>query len=553
MAIPNLTNAPVRSPAIGAAALFLLALALFAINLDRPPHPDELHHVLAAQHLFETGRPLLADGEYWRGLLHTWMVAASYEVFGDGLASARAPAVLLVALVVSILFLWVYREVGSLAAWLTGALLISSPFTVEIAQFSRFYALQMLFFVVGCICTYYSVVGNAPILRRLLLGVAAVALLLFAIQQQITTLMGVVGIAVWVSATVLLKLLSSKRLTRSTKTALLTGMVLCTFCVLAAVVFSDALDAILASYRQTPLFNASRKDEFWFYYVRFYLFYPTLWSMIGVFALFAVLRSPPIAWFAICVFGITFIAASFAGSKATRYMSFAPPFLAVLWGIGLSYIVPRLSQFGATALSNLGSSIALPRKLGRIASHALVTVALLILLLSNPFWLRSAALIGNVSLPFETPATNWRAARQALSMWVENADIMITTEELGAIYFLGRSDVRFSPSKLRELAPDQRKEFGIDHRTGRPVITTAESVEQLIACFQRGFIVGPVEDWGKPTLINGKLQAVIRRHANPISVPDNSHLYAWGWEQETATTKPAFCSDLNRISGHTSN
>ena len=36
--------------------LFVLALLLFSINLDRAPHPDELHHLLAAQHLLETGK-----------------------------------------------------------------------------------------------------------------------------------------------------------------------------------------------------------------------------------------------------------------------------------------------------------------------------------------------------------------------------------------------------------------------------------------------------------------------------------------------------------------
>ena len=148
-----------RSPRVAPLLVLAFALLLFSINLDRPPHPDELHHALAAKGLLETGRPALAEGEYWRGLPHTWMVAVSYAIFGEGLASARLPAVVLAALVAPILFLWVRREAGSLAAWLTAILFVSSPFTVEIAHFSRFYALQTFAFVLGSACFYYALVG----------------------------------------------------------------------------------------------------------------------------------------------------------------------------------------------------------------------------------------------------------------------------------------------------------------------------------------------------------------------------------------------------------
>ena len=70
-----------RSLRVARLLVLTFALLLFSINLDRPPHPDELHHALAAKGLLETGRPALAEGEYWRGLPHTWMVAVSYAIF----------------------------------------------------------------------------------------------------------------------------------------------------------------------------------------------------------------------------------------------------------------------------------------------------------------------------------------------------------------------------------------------------------------------------------------------------------------------------------------
>ena len=186
-----------RGSWIAPLTVFACALLLFSLNLDRPPDPDELHHVLAAQHLLETGRPMIADGEYWRGILHTWMVAISYQAFGEGLASARFPAVLLAALVAPALFLWVRREAGNTAAWLTALLYVTSPFTVEIAQFSRFYALQVFTFVLGSLCVYYAFARSASLLYRLCLGAMATSLIGLAVSVQDTTLVGVVGIGTW--------------------------------------------------------------------------------------------------------------------------------------------------------------------------------------------------------------------------------------------------------------------------------------------------------------------------------------------------------------------
>jgi 4-amino-4-deoxy-L-arabinose transferase-like glycosyltransferase len=191
--VANWKDKPWFAPAI----VFSLALILFSINLDRPADPDELHHVLAAQQLLETGLPLIGDGEYRRGILHTWMVAISYEVFGYGLDSARFPAVLLVALAAAVLFVWVRHEAGLLAAWIAASLYVFSPFTVEIAQFSRFYALQIIFFLLGSMCFFYSHAAHVSVVRRVLLGGSAAVLLFLAISHQVTTYFGIAGIAGW--------------------------------------------------------------------------------------------------------------------------------------------------------------------------------------------------------------------------------------------------------------------------------------------------------------------------------------------------------------------
>jgi len=525
---------------------FVASVLLFSLNLDRAPDPDELHHVLAAEKLFETGVPSIGDGEYRRGMLHTWLVAASYEIFGPSLAAARVPGLLLMALVVALVYGWVRREAGAAAAIITGLVVLTSPFTIEIAQFSRFYALQIVFFVLGCWGVFYAAETGASISRRIGLAVFASLAFLLAISQQVTSLFGIAGVSVWLFGLMASKAIDPGSSEAYRKSFLISLLALCIIGVFAFA-FTDIPLSLLDRYRFTPVFNIGLQNEHWFYFVRYFLFYPTLWTLVGILSLLAIASRPRLGWFAVCVFAISFLLASFAGSKATRYISFAPPFLAIIWGIGLSAAWRQLSELIASARGELRRS--LPKVGARQLSSGFVVAAVTIVLLANPFWIRSATMIADVPLPNEIPNTNWNAARESLGPWVRDAEIMITTEELGAIYFLGRSDVRYSPSKLPELEPDQQKEFGIDYRVGRPVISKPDSLRMLISCFRHGFIVGPADHWGKAILIGREEQEILYEHAAPITVPEESHVYAWGWDRETESSIPDYCDSIRRFSG----
>jgi hypothetical protein len=217
--------------------------------------------------------------------------------------------------------------------------------------------------------------------------------------------------------------------------------------------------------------------------------------------------------------------------------------------MGLAHVVPALRHALDATWSRFKETLALPQGLRAIASSVVAFFVIAIVVVTNPFWLRTATVIGDVALPGEVPVTNWEAGREALAPWTAAADIMITTEELGAIYFLGRSDVGFNPSKMGEIgAGDEPPEFSIDPRTGRPLVSTPESLERLIECFPRGFIVGPANDWGRDIFINEEVQAVLEKHAQPIDVPEDSHLFAWGWNHQSVVSNPSYCSDLSQFS-----
>jgi 4-amino-4-deoxy-L-arabinose transferase-like glycosyltransferase len=97
----------------------IASLLIYSINLEKPPHHDELYHMLAAKGLLATGEPAIGeDGRYWRGYPWTWLVARSFELFGESLSAGRLPSVVLMAALVVLLFEFLRREAGGTAAWL---------------------------------------------------------------------------------------------------------------------------------------------------------------------------------------------------------------------------------------------------------------------------------------------------------------------------------------------------------------------------------------------------------------------------------------------------
>jgi Dolichyl-phosphate-mannose-protein mannosyltransferase len=528
-------------------ALFVGAALVYSLNLGRLPHPDELHHVLAAKGLLESGEPRIAEGLYTRTLMFTWLVARSFALFGESLSAARLPALLPTAALVALLFVWLRHVADARAAWLGALLFALSPFAVDMAQFSRFYALQMLSLFGAAVCAYEALEPNPPH-RRLGLALAALAAAALAFYLQPTTIMGLAGLCSWLAAALLLPVLLDPATPRRRKLALASVLAGLGVLVLLVLLASGSLPKLWAQYRSTPLFNRGTEGQFWYYHARYSLLYPSLWPATGILALAALAARPRPASFLAVVFAVAFLLSSFGAAKSLRYIAYAQPFLFALWGVGLAALWAPLGRF----LRGLGVDLraTLPRgwPAGAWLARAMLAVALAFLVLANPAWLRTATLLAGVTIPPEQPPTNWPAAREALEPWLARAGVVVTTEELGTLYFLGRYDVRYSPSKLEELAPSQQREFGIDHRTGRPVIATQPSLERLMDCYGSGVILGPAEDWGKPHKINDGLARLITERATPIELPARSRLFAYGWDRSAeGRPPPSACAGLPAI------
>ena len=170
----------------------------------------------------------------------------------------------------------------------------------------------------------------------MLLGCATV---MFALSWWIqdTTLIGLAGIAIWTAASAGLWLLRNVSKRQVFWRTLALSLVLGGIAIFAWATLADELAWAWARYRATALFAAHSADEFWYYHLRYVLFYPTLWPLTGVLAVLAAQRNSRITWFAVTVFGVSFLMTSFAAQKATRYFSYVQPLLAIIWGIGSAW------------------------------------------------------------------------------------------------------------------------------------------------------------------------------------------------------------------------
>ncbi len=518
--------------------LFAASLVFYAINLAAPAvDHDELQHILAARSLLERGEPAIAEGYYTRGLLFTWMVAASFAVFGDGLSAARLPAALFMAALVALLFAWLRRESDHRAALWAALLFAFSPFAVELARFARFYAPQMFFVFLGAVCLYAALKPERSGRRRLLLLAAAAASLLLALHFQPTTLFAVLGLGLWACGVLLWAGLRSGWWARRPKLAKGALLALPLFALAGAWLFSDLLVWAWSQYRNTPLFNADTRDAVWYYHLWYMLYYPTLWTLTPLLVLFALYRYPRPTLFLAALFLVGFLLNSFAGPKARRYLGYAQPFLFALWGLSLALLWPRLHALLAEGRARLAGFLV---GLGwlRRAALALPAVAVALVVLVNPFWLRSLALIADVRLPFEREDVRLERAAEALAAEVAAADVVVTTMELHMLYVFGRYDLLYNRSRRDELPPSERRDFGTDPRTGRRVIGSLAALLQVVDCYPRGLLVTSQNHWRLDFTIEPEAKRWIESRMEPVPVPEESGVRAFRWRSEVAPGDP---------------
>lgn len=516
--------------------------ALYAVNLDRPENPDELYHVLAAQGLLASGEPRIADGEYHRGYVFTWIVARFFAMFGDGLAIGRIPSVLATVLLVAVLFTWIRRDVDLRAAWLTAGLYAISPFAVEIAQFCRFYALQTLAFVVGCWALTDVVRGRDGLRRRVPKVMIVILSYSFAALLQPVTYIGLVGIGTWLVLLGAVRLFAAPAESASSRRSKIVAALLACVAVAGVMLLQEDLLAMWAAYRRAEVFNQEYANQFWYYNVWYTMLYPTLWTSTGLLALLAFHRDRILGSMLAVVFGVGFLLHSFAAPKSLRYVAYLQPLLFAIWGVGIAEIVGRVQ-----VLRKAFDLFAEPAAAG--LRRALTIVALGSVLVLNPFWVRTAGLLAGVPIGPEVPDADWRKAAPVLAPVLASVDVVVGTEELAPLYYFGRHDIVYNVSKLAELKDTPSRDFERDPRTGLPLVATADALETIMKCFPSGVFLAPEMHWRHPSFVDQRAKGLLENRAERLDLPAGSHIHAYRWQAAASAADPALCAELPRPRG----
>jgi hypothetical protein len=414
-----------------------------------------------------------------------------------------------------------------------------SPFSVKIFQFARFYGIQALLFWLGAVATY-AVVDRPSLHRALWLAVAAAACFVGALHFQITTAIGLVGIALWLVVSAVLPNLPI--LTPRKRWPIVVGgaAIGCVLAFLVLALFGERLSWIFWYYRRTPLFDEQTRNDFWYYHLWLTLYYPTLWSIFPVAALVALASRPKPALFSLCIFVPALLLSSFAGMKDLDYIFYAFPFLFIIWAIAFVAVVTGLRRFLlATAEAALGAIGVVPRT---YLVTAVLAASLAFMLLANSATVRTVAMLAGVTVPPEVKHPSWTAAAEPLRPWLDHASVVLTTSDLEMLYFLGDYDVLINKSRWSELS--EKVEFGRDTRTGRPIVSTPESVGLIIDCFPDGLIVTSRHRWRVSHQLDDAIADLIIKRTVPIELPRESQIMAFRWERAPSAVAPVTCGDL---------
>lgn len=524
------------------ASMVLLAVAIVARlpGLDQLPRFDELYTLPAAQNMMSEGAPRIANGVYSRAVVYTMLLGGWFKVAGDSLLMARVPSVLFGSLLVVAVFLWTNAVTSRAAAWISGLFVALSPLGIEMSQYARFYALHALVFWLAAIGVYALATQRFDsTARQIVIGVGTLLCLLLAVLLQVLTLVGSVGLAVWLAGTLLQAAFARGYHRSRWFWPALGGLMLAVLLIIAVALTTPVVRGLLHTYMSVPLTVIQHEGQIWYYHLNLIERYPTLWPVFPLLAAFAVAAYPKPSLFALCVFGVAFVIMSFGGRKSLHLLFFATPFLFVIWGIALVSVWRALRAPVLAAIDRVVAPVYPGMR--PLARWGLLIGSLAFLVLANGAPARTLLIPLGLRLEGGYSAA-WPEAVPELEPWVRSADVVLTSHELHMLYYLDRADIVVSKERLAEFADT---EFAIDPRTGLPVVSEAQSLELIFSCYPDGVIVtDTLKGWRAPTVIDEGASDFIAAHTEPIDLPEGFRIRAFRWQTPTADEPPAACAAI---------
>ncbi len=504
--------AGVSAGALGCALLLAMAWRM----IDHLPQYDELFHFLAARGIRDHGMPVIADGIYERAVWFTWLVTVAIKTFGDSLVAARVPSLLASAGSLMLMTIWVTRRVDVLAGATAAIVFCLLPATLDLAVFIRFYTVHALLVMGMSIALYEAAAPQRTLGHRIGLAVVAAALLFLAMHFQVTTLIALAAVAAAVSSVLLLDhwKIAMRFFGRHP------GWIAAS-AVVAIVCGSLALSGfgVVDEFRKAPLWASPSANRPQYYLLEMARDTPLLWPMFPVAVLIALFfGNRRLTSFCVVVFLFALSMHSIAAAKTMRYVYYALPFLCVVWGCALSglYAVLTRVEMRSAELSSR-----------KVASLALL-VAAAVLALSQEGQLVARIVVGKLTTDpkaYYDGETDWSPAVPTLQPLLSSANRVVTSNAMKALYYFGRYDYDLNATIVPET--QSREEFGLDERTGRHAISTAQSTAQVLGMPGTTLVILEEMRLGNPVGVPADTVETIATRCSVVAVPPAAGLKAW--------------------------
>lgn len=135
---------------------------------------------------------------------------------------------------------------------------------------------------------------------------------------------------------------------------------------------------------------------------------------------------------------------------------------------------------------------------------------------------------------------DWEAVLPQLRPHVDSADIIVSSHLLKPMYFFDRGDVHLSWTEAFESgsANGRPVEFAINPKTGRPAISTPESLARVMACFSSGLVLAQRYDLNRPHLLPKGTTEFLVGHTTRVPLPRESRVLAYRWRHDVAADAP---------------
>ena len=489
----------------------LLLLALTRNSLQHVPLYDELLHFLSARGLLDVGRPVIADGVYERASGCTHLVALAMGRFGETLLAARVPALAGGVMLVFALSCWMARRSGWAGGVLAGLLLSIVPATIQLSVFARFYTIHALVILLIAVVAYEATDRRLAARSRIALLATLPPLLLLAWHLQESTVIAAGAIAAGVVAVILSDhWVKVRDFLRRRPLLSIVGISVLLAAGVAAIFALGLVERLGAA----PLWAAGNAARPHYYLQALASELPLLWSLTLAAVVIALHTRRRLAIFFVVVFVSGLIVHSVAASKATRYIYYLMPLLCGTWSCALDGAADRIRA----------ASVAQARRLWLLAACVMAFAVV-----ASQEGQRALKLVAGKVLSVEEMGyageADWGPLLGVLRGPVASADRVLTSNSMKALYYLGRYDYEVSASIVRET--DSGMEFGIDRRTGRQAISTADSVSRVLETPGTTVVIIEDKKSGAESGVPEAVLAVMENHCGAIGLPAGSAVHAW--------------------------